>query len=108
MTTWSVSLEAALVRPVDAFADVVDELLSILESRPEVLDPVTFLNVREHTFGARLTVQAEDMPSAVGRAIEVFLPSAESLGLSFMLRGGNILTEDALFVDEPAHSLASV
>jgi hypothetical protein len=108
MTTWSVSIEAKLTKRVDNFADLVDDLLSVLESRPDVMDPVTFLNVQDLTFGARLTVRTEDMQSAIGRAIEAFLPSAESLGLSFMLRGGSILTEDALLVDDPEHSLAGV
>ncbi len=108
MTTWSVSIEAILSKPVEGFADAIDDLLSILESNPEVTNPVTFLNVRERTFGARLFVQAKDMPDAISRAIEVFCPSAEALGLSFSLRGGDVLSEDALLVDEPEHMLAGV
>jgi hypothetical protein len=107
MTTWSVSIEAALSSPIDDFEDRVDELLTLLESHPVIIGPVTFLNLSERSFGARFTLQSEDMQSAIDRAIALFVQDSQKLGLSFVLRGGSVLVDDSAAIDRPDKVMAS-
>lgn len=108
MTSWSVSIDAILLARRDDLDESVDQLLSLLEDDSTVHGAVAFVNMHDQTFGARFSLDAATMQAAMDRAIVVFSRAANSLDLAFNLRGGSVVVEDSVFLDQPEHAAASI